>query len=236
LNGDTTIGGSVNKERIRMTGINDVSNANENTTIRRNLENLLTSPEGLEFCASRNISIAAVRAFQLGIETRRISMLRDRLLFPIFDQYGEFIAYQGRAIYPDMEPKYWFQPFDKSRVLYGLSLNIPLIVSAGYCAVVEGNIDVITLWQLGVPAVAYMGSLMSETQALLLRRYTENVLVIQDNDKTGHEMLPRLIERLESCDFGVDVFEYDDHKDVSEYYGEEPWKLTKKLDLWTLTN
>lgn len=219
-----------------MIGINDESKRTDSTTIRRNVENLLTSPEGMEFCASRNISVAAVRTFQLGLETRRISKLRDRLLFPIFDQYGEFIAYQGRAIYPDMQPKYWFQPFEKSQVLYGLSVNIPLIIDAGYCAVVEGNIDVITLWQLGVPAVAYMGSLMSEHQALLLRRYTENVLVIQDNDDAGRKMLPQLLTRLEECDFGADVFDYDDYKDISDYYGEDPWKLKKALNPWTLTN
>lgn len=220
-----------------MIGTSGVSKkTDDTTTIRRNLENLLMSPEGMGFCESRNISVAAIRAFQLGLETRRISKLRDRLLFPIFDAYSEFVAYQGRAIYPDMEPKYWFQPFDKSRVLYGLSLNIPLIVSSGYCAVVEGNIDVITLWQLGVPAVAYMGSLMSEYQALLLRRYTENVLVIQDNDETGRKMLPKLLTLLEEYDFGVDVFEYSHYKDVSDYYGEEPWKLQKALNPWTLTN
>lgn len=209
-----------------MNVVSDVNNATDDSMIRRNVRNLLHSEAGLEFCASRNIDVSAILAFNLGLETRRISNLRDRLLFPIYDQYGNFVAYQGRAIYPDMQPKYWFQPFEKSKVLYGLHTVLPMILDQRFCAIVEGNIDVITLWMLGVPAVAYMGSMLSESQASILRRYTENVLVVPDNDKTGREMLPPTLELLDQYDFGYDVLKYpEEYKDPSDFYKEDPCQL-----------
>lgn len=113
---------------------------------------------------------------------------RDRLIFPIRDDQGRVVAFAGRAF--EGEPKYLNTPntplFTKGTVLYGLDLAKDTIKLKGRAVVVEGYTDVISLHGAGVgEAVASMGTALTEDQARLLSRYTEEVLIAYDRDAAG---------------------------------------------------
>ncbi len=113
---------------------------------------------------------------------------RDRLVFPIRDEQGRVVAFAGRAF--EGEPKYLNTPntplFTKGTVLYGLDLAKEAIRRKGRAVVVEGYTDVISLHAVGIEeTVASMGTSLTEDQARLLARYTEDVVIAYDRDAAG---------------------------------------------------
>lgn len=186
--------------------------------VTQNHKNLLSHEDCLAYLDQRHISPATTRKFQLGFEPRRTNRLTNRILFPLINQYGDYLGFQGRALYDDVLPKYWHQPFDKSKFLYGLYENLSDIVTEGYVCLVEGNFDVLILWQCGFPAVAPMGSAFTDGQALMLRRYTDTVIIIPDNDEAGRKTLNPKIELLQKYGFTVYVAYVTGTKDVAEFY------------------
>ena len=114
---------------------------------------------------------------------------RNRLMFPIINQRGDTIGFGGRIL-GEGEPKYLNSPetilFTKSHVLYGLNFAGPEIRKAGRAVLLEGYMDVIGCHQAGVSyTVAPLGTSLTEDHARLLKRYTENVIVLFDPDEAG---------------------------------------------------
>lgn len=114
---------------------------------------------------------------------------RGRLMFPIINQRGDTIGFGGRIL-GEGEPKYLNSPetilFSKSRVLYGLNFAGPAVRKAGRAVLLEGYMDVIGCHQAGVEyAVAPLGTSLTEEHARLLKRYTDNVIVLFDPDAAG---------------------------------------------------
>jgi DNA primase catalytic core len=127
---------------------------------------------------------------------------RERYLFPISDHLGNIIAFGGRKPKEDKNkrnPKYLNSPessvYDKSTVLFGLSNNIKHIKRQGYAALVEGYTDVISLYEYEVKnAVATCGTALTEQQAKLLKRFTDQVLLLRDGDEAGRKAAERDVE------------------------------------------
>ena len=112
---------------------------------------------------------------------------RGRLMFPIINQRGDTVGFGGRIL-DEGEPKYLNSPetilFAKGRVLYGLNFAGPAIRKTGRAVLLEGYMDVIGCHQAGVEyAVAPLG--FTEEHARLLKRYTDNVIVLFDPDAAG---------------------------------------------------
>ncbi|HEY1753156.1 MAG TPA: DNA primase [Caulobacteraceae bacterium] len=128
---------------------------------------------------------------------------RDRIIFPIADERGRLISFGGRALSPDARAKYINGPdtplFDKGRVLYGYSEARRLLREAKDdppFVVVEGYMDVIACQRAGIPAVAPMGTSLTEDQIeLLWRAYREPTLCF-DGDRAGRLAAGRAIDRL----------------------------------------
>ena len=100
---------------------------------------------------------------------------RHRITFPIVDIWNNTLAFGGRVIAPDDQPKYINSPetpyYTKGRHLYGLSASKSYIQKSEYAVMVEGNFDVISLHAHGVKnVVAPMGTALTETQTKLLGR------------------------------------------------------------------
>jgi len=127
---------------------------------------------------------------------------RDRVIFPIADTRGRTISFGGRALNPEAKAKYLNGPdtslFDKSRTLYGLPEARRLLHAGGKDAplvVVEGYMDVIACQRAEVPAVAPMGTSLTEQQMeLLWRNHAEPTLAF-DADDAGRRAAGRAIER-----------------------------------------
>jgi len=115
---------------------------------------------------------------------------RNRLIFPIRDAHGRTVAFGGRALGPQDEPKYLNSPespaYVKGEHLYGLDLAREAIRREGYAIVVEGYMDVAALAQAGFEqAVASLGTAFTPAQAKLVARATQRVVVSYDGDAAG---------------------------------------------------
>lgn len=200
------------------------------TILEANHRAIWTSEIALDFCEKRAIALSSIRQFQLGVETRSISKLVGRLLFPIRSATGEFLGFQGRAFSNSTQPKYWHNStFDKQRVLYGLYENQELIAELGFAVLLEGNIDVLTLWQCGIPAVAKQGPHFFEHQATMLRRLTDTIVSWPDSDKAGQQADEQQQELLDAFGFDVYKVKCKKYKDANEVYLAEGASKVREL-------
>ena len=144
---------------------------------------------------------------------------RNRLIFPVIDTSGRVIGFSGRII-GDGEPKYLNSKdtlvFTKGRNLFGL--NLAKKSKAGYIILVEGNVDVVSLHQAGFDsAVASLGTALTDEQARLISRYTEEVVLAYDSDGAGLKAAQRGIGILEKLSVKVKVLRWEGAKDPDDY-------------------
>ena len=161
---------------------------------------------------------------------RIFDRFRNRLMFPIIDVRGNIIGFGGRVM-DDSTPKYLNSPetliFNKRKNLFGL--NLAKKSKLGYLILVEGYMDAIALHQYGFDcAVASLGTSLTDEHAVLLSRYTEQVVLIFDGDEAGQRATRRAIPMLEKAGIGVKVLKMRDAKDPDEYlkkFGADKFKL-----------
>lgn len=127
-------------------------------------------------------------------------LFRDRLMFPILSPSGEVLAFGGRIL-EQGEPKYLNSPetlvFNKSRVLYGLAHTGKYIRSEDAVIIVEGYMDLVSLFQAGLKNVAAtMGTALTAEHAKLIKRITTNVVVLFDSDEAGQRAAERSLPLL----------------------------------------
>jgi DNA primase len=138
-----------------------------------------------------------------------IDRFRNRLMIPIRRDTGSVIAFGGRALDGDQQPKYLNSPetpiYSKGRTLYGLDMSKAAIRQAGYAVLVEGYFDFGQVHQAGFPAVASCGTALTLQQAHLLRRFTPKVVLSFDPDSAGKEATKKSCELLVSEGFDVNV-------------------------------
>lgn len=124
---------------------------------------------------------------------------RDRVIFPIHDRRGRVIAFGGRVLKPEDSPKYLNSPetplFHKGRELYGLWQVRQANQKIERLVVVEGYMDVVSLFQFGVPqAVATLGTATTPDHAELLFRNAPDVFFCFDGDAAGRRAATRAME------------------------------------------
>ncbi len=136
---------------------------------------------------------------------------RDRLMFPICNDFGEVIAFSGRVLRADAPGgKYVNSPetpiFTKGRVLFGLHKTKRALIDAGAAIVCEGQIDLITAFEAGVGNVtASQGTAFTEEQARLLKRFVREVVLCFDSDAAGLKASERTLPALLDAGLGVRV-------------------------------
>ncbi|MCL1983372.1 MAG: DNA primase [Clostridiales bacterium] len=146
---------------------------------------------------------------------------RDRVIFPIINTSGKVIGFGGRAL-GDAEPKYLNSPetavFLKKNNLFGLNLTRQDIGKENRAILVEGYMDVISLYQHGVRNVsATLGTALTENQAKLLKRYTPNVVLSYDADAAGQAAALRGIDVLRGEGLKVKVLTVPSGKDPDDF-------------------
>ena len=139
-----------------------------------------------------------------------VDRFRGRLMFPIARDAGSIVAFGGRAMEKDQQPKYLNSPetsiYTKGRTLYGLHLTKKEISRLGYAVMVEGYFDFAQLVQAGVaPVVASSGTALTPAQAHLLRRFTSKVILSFDPDAAGQGAAARSCDLLVAEGFEVNV-------------------------------
>jgi DNA primase len=147
---------------------------------------------------------------------------RGRLIFPVFDVQGKPIAFGGRTLDPDGDPKYLNSPetpaYTKGRNLYGLHLTRDEIRRQEFAILVEGYLDLIIPYQYGVRnLVASLGTALTPEQVKLVHRFARKVLVNYDGDRAGVQAAKRAIETILAEDIEVKVLVLPDNADPDDF-------------------
>ena len=147
---------------------------------------------------------------------------RARLIFPVMDAQGRPIAFGGRTLEPEGEPKYLNSPetpaYTKGRHLFGLHLTRDEIRKQGFAILVEGYLDLIVPYQAGVRnLVASLGTALTPEQVKLIGRFARKVVVNYDGDRAGVQAAKRAIETLLAEDLEVKVLVLPDNADPDDF-------------------
>lgn len=146
---------------------------------------------------------------------------RDRVMFPIISTQDKVIGFGGRAI-ADIKPKYLNSPeseiFLKKNNLFGLNLTKKEIDREGRAIIVEGYMDMISLYQNGVKNVAAsLGTALTVNQARLLCRYSKNIVLSYDSDSAGINAALRGIDVIIAAGGKPRVMHVTDGKDPDDF-------------------
>lgn len=161
---------------------------------------------------------------------------RNRVMFPIIDVRGNVIAFGGR-IMTDEKPKYLNTSdtvvFKKSNNLF--ALNKAKNAKTDKLILCEGYMDVIALHQAGFNyAIATLGTALTQEQAVIIKRYTNTVVICYDADEAGQKATARAIEILRKEGINIKVLTIPNGKDPDEYiklHGENgPIKFKNLLE------
>ena len=160
---------------------------------------------------------------------RFIDRFRNRLMIPIQDATGKFIAFGGRVL-DDSKPKYINSPenivYSKGRNLFGL--NIAKKGDTKKIIIVEGYMDAISLYQRGITnVVASLGTALTEQQGRLLRKNSEQIIIGYDADGAGQAATLRGMDILQNMGCDIRVLQIYGAKDPDEFvikYGPDRFK------------
>ncbi|MCF6311050.1 MAG: DNA primase [Verrucomicrobiales bacterium] len=154
------------------------------------------------------------------------SRFRDRLMFPVCNDYGNVIAFSGRVLSPDAKGgKYINSPetmlFKKSKTFYGLDRSKRPILKAGRAVLCEGQLDLIACVENGIEnTVAALGTAFTEDHARILKRHTDEVVLCYDSDAAGYKAAIKAFRQLVSSNLVVKL--------AAMPAGEDPDSLLKK--------
>ncbi|HAL63214.1 MAG TPA: DNA primase [Clostridiales bacterium] len=156
---------------------------------------------------------------------KAVDKFRRRVIFPIIDLRGNVIAFGGRIIDASEKdgykpPKYLNSPdtpvFNKGKNLF--SLNLAKKESQERCILCEGYMDVISVYKSGVTNItATLGTALTEEQAKLLMKYTDEILLCYDSDEAGQAATKRAIEIITSVGGKCRIMQLTGAKDPDEY-------------------
>jgi DNA primase len=149
-----------------------------------------------EYLGAQNIPVADMIEAGLLVAGDDIPVpydrFRDRVIFPIMDLRGRVIAFGGRALEKDAQPKYLNSPetplFHKGDNLYNHAPARQAVHDGAQLVVVEGYVDVIAMVATGFPAaVAPLGTALTENQLALLWRIADEPMLCFDGDRAGQK-------------------------------------------------
>ena len=156
---------------------------------------------------------------------------RGRLMFPIFDLRGNVIGFGGRVL-DDSLPKYMNSPetlvYNKRKNLY--ALNFAKNSPEKRIIVVEGYMDVISLYQFGIiNTVASLGTALTESQGRILKKYAEEIIISYDADTAGQAATMRGLNLLNDIGCNVKVLLIPKGKDPDEFIKANGAEAFRKL-------
>lgn len=154
-------------------------------------------PAPMAYMLRRGFTAETLNRWAIGYD-----QISDRITIPVYDSEGALVGIKGRA-WDDRQPRYLsigdangrpprygFDTYHKSQHVFGLDVANWAVV------LVEGELNVIALWQMGIPAVGVAGSDFSERQALLIASAFDEVTVFFDGDAAGDKGTERVMQML----------------------------------------
>lgn len=185
--------------------------------LKRLHNNLISSDRAKDYFTYRKITKDSASKFSLGYSDKQ-----DMVTVPVHSPDGLPIGFVGRSI----EGKEFKNTpgLPKSKTLF----NLHRVKSSGTVYVVESSFDAIRLDQVGLPAVATLGSNVSNIQIELLQKYFNDIIVIADNDEAGGNMKTKIVEKLGSR---VSVIQLNNqYKDIGDMDDKSIQELDFQFD------
>lgn len=190
----------------------------------------------IEFAKEKKVDLE--KSIQLGLIGKNNSgklfdKFSSRIIFPIFSPNGRVIAFAGRILdSAEASAKYLNSPesliYHKGRILYGLSHAKDEIRRLDKAIIVEGYMDLISLYQNGIKnVVAVSGTALTEEQVQLLSRYTKNIVLLFDADTAGIKASMRSIELLLKKDLEIKIVSLPKDEDPDSFinnFGKEKFE------------
>ncbi len=192
----------------------------------------------LKFLKRKKYSKDEIMESGLVVKSERGSIydrFRGRIIFPIMDARDNIIGFSGRLLGDTKnEAKYINTPetllYHKRETLYGINLAKEAIKKENNIFIVEGELDVISPFQLGIEnIVAIKGSAVTREQLMFLKRYTTRITLALDSDLAGEEAMKKGIEEAENLEFDIKVVHFDFAKDPDEAVRNDPIKFKEAI-------
>lgn len=158
--------------------------------------------------------------------TGHYDRFRDRIIFPIITHENKICGFGGRDISHDEKaPKYINSPesvtYKKEEILFGFNLVRESIRENGFVVIVEGYFDLLSLYQHGFKnIVATCGTALTDKQARLIRRFTNNVILLFDSDEAGYKATTRGFEVLLEYALNVKVVDLPENTDPDDFINQ----------------
>ena len=157
-----------------------------------------------------------------GQKTRFIDRFRGRIIIPIQNEFGDFVAFGARAVEEGQSPKYLNSPdsliYNKSKILYGLYTAKEAIKEQDSVILMEGYFDVISAQAHGIEnCVASCGTALTQEHVKLLSRYTKSrkIYLSFDTDSAGQKATERGAEIIKEVFEGVGNLKLFDESYIS---------------------
>ena len=151
--------------------------------------------------------------------------IAERLVFPIYDTYGQVIGFSGRILDSELDVAKYKNTrqtivFDKSRAIFGLKqvMDAKRVQHFNYLILAEGQIDVIMLHQYGFQcAVATQGTALTEQHARVLKKVCDKIFICYDGDSAGQKATYRALDILQSVGLKVKIINIPNGQDPDEF-------------------
>ena len=181
-----------------------------------------------------NVLIDAGLAFR-NKRDRMQDSFRGRIMFPIFDAAGKPVAFGGRVIDSQSQPKYKNSAetvvYSKRRTLFGLNWAKTDVVAKGEVIVCEGYTDVIGLFRSGVPrAVATCGTALAEDHVRLLKNFARRIVLAYDADSAGQSAADKFYEWEKKYDLDIAVATLPRGEDPASLAQRDPAGLQQAIE------
>lgn len=160
---------------------------------------------------------------------------RGRVVFPISDSSGRVVGFSGRILVPDdKSPKYLNSPetilFNKSEILFGLDKAKKDIRIHDYSVLVEGQMDLVMMHQVGITnTVATSGTALTEDQLTKLRRLSNRIIISYDGDSAGFNASNRSSKIALALGMELKVAQMPGGKDPADLAKDNPALLAEAL-------
>lgn len=152
---------------------------------------------------------------------------KNRVIFTLFNEYGEVIGFSGRRIEDNDEAKYVNSPsskiFNKSNVLYNYQNAKNEALKENCCYVVEGFMDVFSLYRCNIKSVvALMGTAFTSLHAKQLKKLNVEIRLCLDGDEAGQHGILKMLPILDEAKINYKIVNYKgDKRDPDEIFNQD---------------
>jgi DNA primase len=177
--------------------------------------------------------IEAGLAFYSG--SRVVDFFRNRVMFPLYDHRGNIAGFSGRAVEEPYSGGKYINTretlaYHKGEMFFGLNTAKEEIKKEDKAIIVEGELDVISCFSIGVKnVIAVKGTALTENQVNLISRFTNNIILCFDKDEAGYTATKRSLPSLEKKAMNITTCLFEDAKDADEAIKKDPISFKKGI-------